>query len=348
MKEESGLKKTLLAGVLVLSLALSLWFWVYRNPQDGLDSSSQETGQDSVALVGSDQPMKRKPILSREVAGSGVSGLSEVAKSDDRALIDVPEECRDLWFELATRPVEEAAALLESDPAVTVDPCLTSLRNTASEGGQGAVTAQELPLVRAVVIDKLTGSKKSPDVLDNATIMNKIVARFFKGSAISHDADETLALAEELVRREPDVYAAHKARAVLLVMRQLHQSDPSDQERDAMANALASCREFDVVDPEIEQAEFLPYLVKNDETGLETKLQERLAEDPESPAGNYLMASLYWSRGQGNEAIALLEKASRNAPDDPRYSSTLAKIKKAPSKEKGHFQVSFSFQFLDI
>jgi Tfp pilus assembly protein PilF len=131
-------------------------------------------------------------------------------------------------------------------------------------------------------------------------------------------------------------------------MRQLHQSDPSDQERDAMANALASCREFDVVDPEIEQAEFLPYLVKNDETGLETKLQERLAEDPESPAGNYLMASLYWSRGQGNEAIALLEKASRNAPDDPRYSSTLAKIKKAPSKEKGHFQVSFSFQFLDI
>ena len=202
--------------------------------------------------------------------------------------------------------------------------------------------ATALMYLRASIIDQLFPDSER-ESLSPQVLANKILLRLGSALASEEERKRVLGLAEELAKKEPNLYASHKAVAAL------HLFEPgSDGKINPMnpkfLEAIAVCKEFGVNDPELDEAPFLAVAAANRSDAVVATARSILAENPKSAIATYYLAYDFFKKGNREEAVRLLTLALSYAPNDERIRTTLEKAQSAkPTDQIFSSQMSLSF-----
>jgi tetratricopeptide (TPR) repeat protein len=199
-----------------------------------------------------------------------------------------------------------------------------------------------LMYLRASIIDQLFPDSER-ESLSPQVLANKILLRLGSALASEEERKRVLGLAEELAKKEPNLYASHKAVAVL------HLFEPGSDGKINPMNpkflaAIAVCKEFGVNDPELDEVPFLALAAANRGDGVAAIARLILAENPKSAIANYYLAYDFFKKGNREEAVRILTLAHSYAPNDERIRTTLEKAHSAKLTDKiFSSQMSLSF-----
>jgi tetratricopeptide (TPR) repeat protein len=199
-----------------------------------------------------------------------------------------------------------------------------------------------LMYLRASIIDQLFPDSER-ESLSPQVLANKILLRLGSALASEEERKRVLGLAEELAKKEPNLYASHKAVAVLHLFEPGSDGTINPMNPKFLA-AIAVCKEFGVNDPELDEVPFLALAAANRGDGFAAIARLILAENPKSAIANYYLAYDFFKKGNREEAVRILTLAHSYAPDDERIRTTLEKAHSAKLTDKiFSSQMSLSF-----
>ncbi|MEZ0393258.1 MAG: tetratricopeptide repeat protein [Pseudobdellovibrionaceae bacterium] len=179
--------------------------------------------------------------------------------------------------------------------------------------------------------------------LSTDLLIQRFYGMLFSGAANeAGGAEELRSLSEELKKRLPASAAPYR----IEVVSYLAEPDLDAEKQLAFQNALREARARDPEDWQLFEMEWVQLAQSNPEA-YAARVQEFLASQPNSPIGLYHAGCIAWKSGNQQAALESFQRASEQAPQDPRFSSTLQKSQSSKPGES-ICTSSLSFQFEDF
>lgn len=202
-----------------------------------------------------------------------------------------------------------------------------------------------LSFYRASIIGRATEAM-DPKEMSAPALMNGIIA-FFGSQDFGNveKRERAMALTDELIRKEPGLYGAKKAKAALYMF-SLNPQDPASAQN--LRDAVAKCRESGQADNELLEGELVSYKIMNDDEGYRREINQLLEREPRNSLGHYFQASVLWNEKNKLGAIAELEKALSLNQSDERVRTTLEKVRSAEPGAPHMFSMRMTANFEDL
>jgi hypothetical protein len=272
------------------------------------------------------------------------SSWARVAASDPR-MLEEDLLRRLVWLN------KKCLKAMREDPAAApvkgfVETCQARLRILAEEAVQARCVPKAADFRSFVIWQRGEGSLAEADT---AELANQLTGSFLDLRHASRaDIERSLAVADALLARNPDMYAAHKAKLVALMLKELKFKqdvdpaayenaysellsfagsggpDPVAAEREGASGAAA---ELSGVDPDLVHLPFVRLEAQGNFEASARLAQEYLQAYPNSYVGYYYLASATWAAGDEGQAVTLFRRGLRNGVSEEAAREMLARLK---------------------
>lgn len=185
-----------------------------------------------------------------------------------------------------------------------------------------------IPVFVKIMTTALDSNYENVDVqdLDEIVLASRIIWSIVGyGSPIPlKNLDNVVLYSDEMIRRDPDIYDAYKAKALALFLKEYMHKDKTVAED--IENVFDEIDLFDHNDSQINEMIMVRYLLDKDIDSAEEVALSLLKDDPENYVGAYFMAAVEWRDGQREKARDWLNKALDLSPENVRVLDSLKKI----------------------
>ncbi len=187
--------------------------------------------------------------------------------------------------------------------------------------------------------------KKSLKEKEINELMANLVWNFMKDKKITLDTiNDNLAIADELIAREPNLYSAHKAKLVSLFLKEVEGKVDTGEEFDKTVDDLKA---FNEVDPELNMLPAVKAIAKDRWDQLNEYAEKTMREEPKNYFGPYAKSAYFWHEKNQAEAIQYLEKSIALNKTDKDLLKTMEGLKTGDFA-LGHYQLKLGFRFDEI
>ena len=177
-------------------------------------------------------------------------------------------------------------------------------------------------------------------------------------NASREDVERSLQVADALIERNPDMYAAHKAKLMALMLKELKfgeevdpgvynetynqllsfeqrgANDPVAEERQDSLGADGESAELSAVDRDLVHLPFLRFEAKGDYEAVSELAQEYVQSYPNSYVGYYYLADATWRQGDEEQAVSLFRRGLRNSVSEEAAREMLARLRSQDPLER--------------
>lgn len=177
---------------------------------------------------------------------------------------------------------------------------------------------------RAWVLRQARGGISDLAELEAADLANQLYGGFLETGALRvEDLDRNIAIADELIARDPNLYAGYKGKLLSLLQKELRYGqavDGAEYEKlyeqmtefrgfpkGAPEEGLTAPAELGQIDSDLVHIPFLRAAALGDGGGLTAMAQEYIQAYPQSYVGYYYLAKSQWSQGDQAGAIATFQ-----------------------------------------
>lgn len=322
-----------------------------RRPQSAIPMADQRV---SLPPQGTNQPLES---MSEPLAQPGQTQATE-------ELIDM---CRSDWQGIAEtelvrlrRDLENGRALLSEDcrnamiertQAESINTFLARCTGVDRRRAED-VCASELDTFRSYVVRRLFESNPSPvEDLPTSTLINQLVGGLVAPSQLSlEDVERNLRLADELIRREPDLYSAYKAKLISLLVKEIHLSEPvALAEYQEVYDELLTFNSGDQADVGMDEdlihIPFVRQAALGDWSELMDMSEDYIEAFPGSYIGYYYLAEGLWKTGQKEEAALVLQDAMQGSNNEQMLMQLFERVQNQDASQTLlNFPIPFELQ----
>lgn len=213
----------------------------------------------------------------------------------------------------------------------------------------------DLALVyRAFAIGNVVRAPEQLSQVEMATLANILTRNMTNlKNADTVQLDQSIAVANEIISREPDAYGAYKAKAVSMLLKEArYKIEIDDEEFEQTLTEMASFETFDPTfslreenrddgtaptqavdnaDPDILRLPFLRQMATGNFEALIEDAEEFIGEYPDSPVGYHFLAQGLWRSGEKEEALQAIRNALEQDTDNALLLELLTKAADRPA-----------------
>lgn len=373
MEKLSPLWKSVITLVCLLPLVAGLAYWAgmragreeFPRPVNVVESrgSANRRGQGSLREARQEPvaPRAPAPVVAETPAAAAPEKPSLRALCESSWAGVAASDVRSLENDLLRRTVwlneDCLKAMREDSSAAAVKPfvetCQAGLPRLAAERVQ-AVCVPRAADFRSFVIWQLGEGNIAG--ADTPELANQLYGSFLDLKHASRaDIERSLAVADALLARNPDMYAAHKAKLVALMLKELKFKqevdpgayenayrellsfageggpDPVAEERGGARNAAA---ELNGVDPDLVHLPFVRLGAQGNYEGMGRLAEEYVQAYPNSYVGYYYLASATWAAGDEEQALSLFRRGLRNSVSEGAAREMLQRLRNQDPLER--------------
>jgi tetratricopeptide (TPR) repeat protein len=208
-------------------------------------------------------------------------------------------------------------------------------------------------IYRAYAIGKVVRDQEKLADVETSTLANILTRNMTSlKSADAAQLDQSVAIANEIIRREPDAYGAYKAKAVAMILKEVRFKAEMDEDDFAQTMAeMASFESYDPAfslreeilgdstdmttassrDPDIARLPFLRQMALGDYEVLMAEAEDYIDEFPDSPTGYQFLAQGLWRTGEKAEALQALRRGMDQDADNSLLLDLFEKVAERPA-----------------
>lgn len=191
---------------------------------------------------------------------------------------------------------------------------------------------------RAYAIGKIVRDQVRLMDVETSTLANILMRNMTSlKDADAAQLDQSIAVANEIINREPDAYGAYKAKAVSMILKEVRfKAEMDEDDFDQTLAEMASFESYDPTfslreeslgdtgtmtaestrDPDIARLPFLRQMALGDYEVLIAEAEDYINEFPDSPLGYQFLAQGLWRTGQKAEALQALRSGMDQDADN--------------------------------
>ncbi len=205
----------------------------------------------------------------------------------------------------------------------------------------------------------------SPESMEFEQLTTELFTKMADSKALTKDdLQRNLLLADQLIKKDPELYGAYKAKIVSLLLLEVKHQQPIEmadyealmeemmdfsglntedeilsQIRDNLDQEVLPSEELDEIDHELLHLPFIRFAALKDMESLATISNEYIEEFPDSYIGYLYLAEAHWKQGEEAQAIEILSEKMQQDGNEDIVRQFLEHTKKDPLLRIEQFRV---------
>lgn len=337
----------------VLIFAGLLGFTIFNH----YSAPSKKKLQAKPSITKANDILKYKTVITPNILNTAVSSSActlFLKNSAESSMMDYANEFIDHHVDAI---LKNCAGAIPSALQNKIDDAVLKCKNSTREKIENSCFAA-LMTAKTGSVAAIIRPDADPKDLDATILLHLIADKFSNGDIFEHP-ERSLALVDALLNKEPSYLSGYKVKLLLLSMSSLNKEE---HYKDEFEDTIEQARRLNANDPDLKEialAEKGEIFKQSDEVNPPKKenkefityLDQEMTKHPKEWIYDYYKANAVYDNGRGNydEAVALVEKALKKAPNDTRLKQTLENLKSDDeSKRKHPFIISIGFSLNDL